>query len=163
MTAKDKHGKGRGRKSIEQRNPRLLEEFCRCMVDGLTVDEAMAVCGIDRHSYRDWLKRDPEADRRIKMARSKRKSEYIAELRRLGFNLPKEGEKGDAGASATEQINALKWLAEKEFPLELGSRATLTVKGAPPNAMTTAALRAELQELLDSTAEGENDDDDAED
>lgn len=37
--------------------------------------------------------------------------------------------------------------------------SSVTVKGAPPSAMTTAALRAELQELLDSTAEGENDDD----
>lgn len=163
MTAKDKRGRTRGRKAIEQRNPRLLEEFCRAMVDGLTVDEAMASCGIDRKSYRVWLKRDPEAERRIAMARRKRKSEYMEELRRLAFNkLTAETPAGTGEVEPRDQIKALTWLAEKEFPMELGSRATLRIEQEPPAAMSIAAIKAELQEILEQIDEEGDTDGDSE-
>lgn len=171
MTAKDKHGKAKTRNGAKHRGDERLTKravspaaHARMLMVlelttlGKTTDEIAEAAGVQRQTVFDIRQR---ADYKKLAARARDAAVERTIMRLIGMHDKAAQAVEDALAPAEKTGDRLS-AAEKVFDrsgVPKSSNSSVTVKGAPPSAMTTAALRAELQELLDSTAEGENDDD----
>jgi hypothetical protein len=108
--------------------PERAEKLLDFLRLGMDIEEACALCEIDKGTYYYWLKTDKDFNVRAGSARANMKARHLSNIARAGQGTLKTDAKGKTSGKPGDW-KADAWLLEKHFPKDYGHIARLQLEG----------------------------------